>query len=108
MSVLCFYLCVTCKPLCNSLGDITGFMGSISLSIIFMNVYIQDGLEQWANWSASLIQDMSEGCAPHDIGDQSKSLFLSRLLIGIILYMELSSFLFCKMMEDVNLYVCKS
>ena len=40
-----------------------------------MNVYIQDGLEQWANWSASLIQDRSDGCAQHDIGNQSKSLF---------------------------------
>lgn len=40
----------------------------------------------WANWSASLIQDRSDGCAQHDMGDQSWCLFLSRLLVENTVY----------------------
>lgn len=63
-----------------------------------MNVYIDSCLKAsvWPHWSASLIQDGLDGFVP-SAGNQ----------LGI-LYMELSSFLFCKIMEYVNLCVCKS
>lgn len=72
-----------------------------------MNVYIQDSsliASVWANWSASLIQDRSDEFVPRNIGNQSRS-FFQHVTSWVIMYMELNSFLFCKIIEYVNLYV---
>lgn len=41
-------------------------------------------------------------------GNQSQGVFFSAGYKLGIMYMELSSFLFCKIMDYVNLFVCKS